>query len=48
MMKITFQHLDEQGVLSIGRTVELMAENEQLHAHKNAMTVRLRDVTGRE
>ena len=48
MRKITFQHLDEQGVLSIGHTVELMAENEQLHAHKNAMTVRLRDVTGRE
>jgi histidinol dehydrogenase len=41
MRKITFQHLTEEGVRSIGRAVELMAENEQLDAHKNAMTVRL-------
>lgn len=41
MRKITFQHLTEEGVRSIGRAVELMAENEQLEAHKNAMTVRL-------
>lgn len=40
--KITFQHLSEEGIRSIGRAVELMAEGEQLHAHKNAMTVRLR------
>jgi len=39
--KVTFQHLSETGVRSIGRTVELMAEEEQLGAHKNAMTVRL-------
>jgi len=39
--KITFQHLTEQGVRHIGRAVELMAEAEQLDAHKNAMTVRL-------
>ena len=39
--KITFQHLTPQGIKSIGRTVELMAENEQLDAHKNAMTVRI-------
>ena len=29
------------GIHSIGRAVELMAEAEQLDAHKNAMTVRL-------
>lgn len=39
--KVTFQHLSEQGIKSIGRAVELMAENEQLYAHKNAMTVRM-------
>lgn len=39
--KITFQHITEKGIRSIGRTVELMAENEQLDAHKNAMTVRI-------
>ena len=42
--KITFQHLTEQGVRHIGRAVELMAEAEQLDAHKNAMTVRLKMV----
>ncbi len=40
--KVTFQHLTEEGIRSIGRAVEVMAENEQLIAHKNAMTVRLR------
>jgi len=39
--KITFQHLTEDGIRSIGRAVELMAEAEQLDAHKNAMTVRI-------
>ncbi len=38
--KVTFQHLTEEGIRSIGRTVELMAEAEQLEAHKNAMTLR--------
>ena len=40
--KITFQHLTEEGIRHIGRAVELMAEAEQLDAHKNAMTVRMR------
>ena len=39
--KITFQHLAEEGIRHIGRAVELMAEAEQLDAHKNAMTVRI-------
>ena len=39
--KITFQHLSEEGIRQIGHAVELMAEAEQLDAHKNAMTVRL-------
>ena len=43
--KITFQHLTEEGVRQIGHAVELMAEAEQLDAHKNAMTVRLKTLT---
>ena len=43
--KITFQHLTEEGVQGIGHAVELMAEAEQLDAHKNAMTVRLSKLT---
>ena len=39
--KVTFQHLTEEGVRQIGHAVELMAEAEQLDAHKNAMTVRI-------
>lgn len=40
--KITFQHLSAEGVRSIGRAVEVMAENEHLDAHKNAMTLRMK------
>lgn len=39
--KITFQELTAEGIRSIGKVVEIMAENEQLDAHKNAMTVRI-------
>ena len=41
--KVTFQHITEEGVRGIGRTVELMAEAEGLDAHKNAMTVRMKN-----
>ena len=40
--KITFQELTAEGIRNIGPTVELMAANEQLDAHKNAMTLRLK------
>lgn len=39
--KITFQKLTENGVLSLGKTVELMAEAEGLQAHKRAISIRL-------
>ena len=42
--KITFQHLTPEGIGHIGRAVELMAEAEQLDAHKNAMSVRIREI----
>ncbi len=38
--KVTFQHLTEEGIKSIGPAVVCMAENEQLEAHANAMRLR--------
>ena len=42
--KITYQHITPEGLRSIGRAVELMAEAEQLDAHKNAMTLRMKNI----
>lgn len=42
--KITFQHLTEEGIRSIGQTVVTMAVDEQLEAHANAMRIRLNDI----
>ncbi|MCD8210106.1 MAG: histidinol dehydrogenase [Prevotella sp.] len=40
MRKITFQHISKEGISSIGKIVETMAEAESLNAHKNAMRLR--------
>lgn len=42
--KITFQHLTADGIRHIGRAVEVMADKESLYAHKNAMTLRIKDI----
>ena len=42
--KVTFQHLTAEGVRRIGPAVELMAAAEQLDAHRNAMTLRLKSI----
>lgn len=39
--KITFQEIQPQGLRAIGPAIEIMAANEQLDAHKNAVSVRL-------
>ena len=39
--KITFQEITREGIQHIGPAIEVMAANEQLDAHKNAVTVRL-------
>ncbi len=39
--KITFQHLTRDGLAGIGRAVEVMAESEDLMAHRLAVAVRL-------
>lgn len=41
--KITFQKISKEGIMNIGNSIELMAEAEQLQAHKNAVSIRIRD-----
>jgi len=43
--KITFQHLTPQGLQNIGPHVEILADLEGLHAHRNAVSVRTHDNT---
>ena len=42
--KITFQEIKPEGIRAIGPAIEVMAANEQLAAHKNAVTVRLKEL----
>ena len=42
LKKITFQHLNINGLNNIGATVETLAAAEGLQAHKNAITIRLK------
>ncbi|WP_026953850.1 histidinol dehydrogenase [Algoriphagus vanfongensis] len=39
--KITYQKISPEGLKVLGPTVEIMAENELLEAHKNAVSIRL-------
>lgn len=39
--KITYQEITPSGLQLIGNAIEIMAENEQLFAHKNAVTLRM-------
>ncbi|WP_373520660.1 histidinol dehydrogenase [Aquiflexum sp.] len=40
--KITYQKITEKGIKNLGPTVETMAANEMLEAHKNAVSIRLK------
>ncbi len=42
LKKITFQEITPEGLKNIGPAIETMAKNEQLDAHKNAITLRLK------
>ena len=42
--KVTFQQLTKEGINNIGTAVEVMAEAEGLHAHKNAVALRLQNI----
>ncbi len=44
MKAITFQKIEKEGLVSIGKSVELMAEAEGLQAHKNAISIRLKSL----
>ena len=42
--KVTFQNITKTGIKNIGKTIELMAEAEELSAHKNAVSIRLKSL----
>jgi len=44
MKSMTFQKIDETGIKNIGKAIEVMAAAEGLQAHKNAVTLRLKDL----
>ena len=46
--KITFQKITKQGLQNIGNAIEIMAEAEDLLAHKNAVTIRLKKIKDEE
>jgi len=41
--KITFQEISSEGIKNLGPVIEEMAQAEQLFAHKNAATLRIKD-----
>ncbi|MGJ8760440.1 MAG: histidinol dehydrogenase [Polaribacter sp.] len=41
---ITFQQITKEGIKTIGKSIELMAAAEGLDAHKNAVSIRLKDI----
>lgn len=40
MKKITFQEITPEGLAYLGKTIEIMADNEKLEAHGNAVRIR--------
>jgi histidinol dehydrogenase len=44
--KITFQEISKEGLRHLGPTIEILAENEELTAHKNAVTLRIKEMKG--
>jgi histidinol dehydrogenase len=44
MKKITFQELTQAGLKNIGPAIKIMATTEQLEAHKNAVSLRLKEI----
>jgi histidinol dehydrogenase len=43
--KITFQQINQKGLINIGSAIEELALAEGLHAHKNSITLRLNDIS---
>jgi histidinol dehydrogenase len=44
LKKISFQEINAEGMKNLGHTIEVMAEAESLHGHKNAVSVRLKSL----
>lgn len=44
LKKITYQEISREGLLNIGPAIEEMAAAEELEAHKNAVTIRLKEI----
>ncbi len=44
LKKITFQEITKEGLINIGPAIQKMAEAEELQAHKNAVTLRLKQI----
>lgn len=41
--KVTFQEISKEGIQNLGAAIEIMAATEELFAHKNAVSLRLKD-----
>ena len=48
MKSMTFQKISKIGIQNIGNAIEIMAEAEGLQAHKNAVSLRLKDIKNKE
>jgi histidinol dehydrogenase len=48
MKSMTFQKISEKGIQNIGKSIEIMAEAEELQAHKNAVTLRLENIKNKD
>ncbi len=44
LKKISFQQVSNEGLRNIGPAIELMAEAELLHGHKNAVSIRIKKI----
>lgn len=47
LKSMTFQKITPEGIQNIGKAIEIMAEGEGLQAHKNAVTLRLKELQKR-
>ncbi|HSJ12246.1 MAG TPA: histidinol dehydrogenase [Gillisia sp.] len=47
LKSMTFQKINEEGIRNIGQAIEIMAEAEGLQAHKNAVSLRLQELSNK-
>lgn len=48
LKSMTFQKISKEGIKTIGKAIEIMAEAEGLQAHRNAVTLRLKEIQDQE